>query len=62
MTTSAAKRHIDREPTHPGAVLRVGKLAGNGPGLWLQMQLDFDLWHASRALAAELKTIRRAAA
>jgi len=22
MTTNAAKRHIDREPTHPGAVLR----------------------------------------
>jgi len=24
--------------------LRLGKLAGNGPGLWLRMQQAYDLW------------------
>lgn len=42
--------------------LRVGKLAGNGAGLWLRMQQDFDLWHAERALADELRKIQKAAA
>jgi addiction module HigA family antidote len=42
--------------------LRVGKLAGNGAALWLGMQQDYDLWHAERALAVELRAIHRAAA
>ena len=25
--------------------LRIGKLTGNGPGLWLRMQQNYDLWH-----------------
>lgn len=105
MTTPiAAKRHSNRPPTHPGALLRedvlpalrlgvtetarrlhvsrqtlhdllaerkgftpemalrIGKLAGNGPALWLRMQQDYDLWHAERALAAELRAIQRVAA
>ena len=50
--------------THPITVemaLRIGKLAGNGPGLWLRMQQNHDLWHAERALSDELKMIRPAA-
>ena len=41
--------------------LRVGKLAGNGAAFWLAMQQDYDLWHAERELADELRTIQRAA-
>jgi plasmid maintenance system antidote protein VapI len=37
--------------------LRIGKLAGNGPGLWLRMQQNHDLWYAERELANELKKI-----
>ena len=36
---------------------RLGKYCGNGPQLWLNMQNAFDLWHAQRALAAELDGI-----
>lgn len=49
--------------THPISVqmsLRIGKLAGNGPGLWLRMQQNHDLWHAERELKEELKLIRPA--
>ncbi|WP_298192169.1 hypothetical protein [Metallibacterium sp.] len=42
--------------------LRAGALAGNGAALWLRMQQDFDLWHAERALADELRAIRKSAA
>ena len=47
--------------THPITVemaLRIGKLAGNGPGLWLRMQQNHDLWHAEQELKGELKLIR----
>jgi addiction module HigA family antidote len=37
--------------------VRLGKYCGNGPQLWLNMQNAFDLWHAQRALAAELDGI-----
>ena len=50
--------------THPITVemaLRIGKLAGNGPGLWLRMQQSYDLWHAEYKLKGELKKIRPAA-
>lgn len=41
---------------------RLGKYCGNGPQLWLNMQSAFDLWHAQRALAAELEDIPTRAA
>jgi addiction module HigA family antidote len=46
--------------THPittEMALRIGKLAGNGPGLWLRMQQSYDLWHAEQRLKNELKRI-----
>ncbi|WP_375608832.1 MULTISPECIES: HigA family addiction module antitoxin [unclassified Bartonella] len=27
---------------------RIGKLLGNGPALWLQLQANYDAWHAER--------------
>lgn len=42
----------------PAMALRVGKLAGNGPTLWLNMQQAHDLWHAERKLGAELARIQ----
>ena len=46
--------------THPittEMALRIGKLAGNGPGLWLRMQQSYDLWHTEHRLKDELKKI-----
>ncbi len=44
-------------PVTPEMAVRLGKWCGNGPGLWLRMQQAFDLWHAERALGAELAGI-----
>ena len=46
--------------THPitaEMALRIGKLIGNEPGLWLRMQQNHDLWHLEQALKNELKKI-----
>ncbi|MBS0380806.1 MAG: HigA family addiction module antidote protein [Proteobacteria bacterium] len=52
----------ERKGFTPEMALRVGKLAGNGATLWLRMQQDYDLWHAERELADELRAIHKAAA
>ena len=51
----------ERRAFTPAMALRIGKLAGNGPHLWLSMQQAYDLWHAERELARELASIRTAA-
>jgi len=46
--------------THPittEMALRIGKLAGNGPDVWLRMQQAHDLWYAEHRMAAELAKI-----
>ena len=46
--------------THPitaEMALRIGKLIGNGPGLWLRMQQNHDLCRLEQALRSELKKI-----
>jgi addiction module HigA family antidote len=46
--------------THPittEMALRIGKLAGNGPGLWLRMQQAYDLWQVEQRLKEELARI-----
>jgi addiction module HigA family antidote len=99
MNDPATHRNADRQPTHPGAILRddvlpsldlavstaaemlgvsrqmlhrvlseraaitpemavrIGKLCGNGPRLWLAMQQAHDLWHAERNLAEQVERI-----
>lgn len=41
----------------PGIAIRLGKLFGNGPVLWLNMQQAHDLWHVERALRDEVQAI-----
>ena len=36
----------------PKMALRLGKLCGNGPELWLRMQMAHDLWRLERTLRA----------
>ena len=37
-----------RQPVTPHVAIRLGKLFGNGPGLWVRMQAAHDLWKAER--------------
>lgn len=37
-----------RKPVTPPMAARLGKLFGNGPGLWLRLQASHDAWHAER--------------
>ncbi|MBW1786267.1 MAG: HigA family addiction module antidote protein [Deltaproteobacteria bacterium] len=50
--------------THPISTemaLRIGKFAGNGPGLWLRMQQVYDLWYAEERMKDELSQIETVA-
>lgn len=44
-------------PVTVAMALRLGKLCGNGPRLWLNLQRENDLWHAGREMRAELRRI-----
>ncbi|MDE0147537.1 MAG: HigA family addiction module antitoxin [Rhodospirillaceae bacterium] len=62
-----SRQHLHRilSCTHPVSVemaLRVGRLVGNGPGLWLRMQQNYDLRRAERELKNELEKITPAEA
>ena len=35
-------------PVTPEMAVRLGKLCGNGPRLWLNLQTAYDLWQAER--------------
>jgi addiction module HigA family antidote len=41
----------------PDMAVRLGKLCGNGPGLWLRMQAAYDEWEASKRLRREVAKI-----
>lgn len=38
----------EKQPVTPQMAVRLGKLIGNGPAMWLNMQTAHDLWHAVR--------------
>ncbi|MDX8439985.1 HigA family addiction module antitoxin [Mesorhizobium australafricanum] len=38
----------EKKPVSPNTAARIGKLVGNGPGIWLRMQAAYDAWHAER--------------
>ena len=41
----------------PEVAIRIGKLFGNGPGLWLNLQQKYDLWRAEKKLAKQVAKI-----
>ena len=41
----------------PETAVRLGKFCGNGGGLWLRMQANYDLWHAERRLKKQIASI-----
>lgn len=40
----------ERKPVSPEVAVRLGKLFGNGAGLWIRMQAAYDEWHAIRVV------------
>lgn len=36
------------QPVTPTTAVKLGKLCGNGPMLWMNMQTAYDLWGAER--------------
>jgi len=45
----------ESRPITTNIAVRLGKVLGNGPGLWLRMQQSYDLWEAENQLADELE-------
>ena len=73
VTKAAALLHVSWQALHavlseraaitPEMAVRLGKLCGNGPALWLRMQQARDLWQAERNMAgivAAIPTLRAA--
>ncbi|MGF1550298.1 MAG: HigA family addiction module antitoxin [Sphingomonadaceae bacterium] len=54
----------ERQPITAPMALRIGKLCGNGPDLWINLQVRYDMKVAEREMAEELAkipTLREAA-
>lgn len=51
----------EKKPVSPEVAVRLGKLFGNGAGLWIRMQGAHDEWHASRTVdVSEIPTLHAA--
>jgi addiction module HigA family antidote len=53
VTRQTLHRIVAREnprPVTPEMAVRLGKLCGNGPRLWLNLQSVYDLWLAERRI------------
>lgn len=48
-----------RRGVTPSTALRLGQYFGMSPGYWMNLQLRWDLYHAKREEAAELKRIKQ---
>jgi addiction module HigA family antidote len=47
----------EKQPITANLALRIGKLVGGGPDIWLRMQMRYDLEIAQKALAKEIRRI-----
>jgi len=52
----------ERQPVTPLMALKLGKLCGNGPELWLALQAQYDLDRLGKAKRSELAAIPTLAA
>ncbi len=48
----------ERKPVSPEVAVRLGKLFGNGPTIWILMQADYDAYCASQTVdVSDIPTI-----
>jgi addiction module HigA family antidote len=47
----------EKQPVTPMMALRLGKLCGNGPDLWLNLQKRYDLQRARQILGKKIDAI-----
>ena len=53
----------ERKPVSPAIAVRLGKLFGDGAGIWTRMQATYDTWHAERTEdVSHIPTIKAKAA
>ncbi|HET7411257.1 MAG TPA: HigA family addiction module antitoxin [Pararhizobium sp.] len=49
----------ERQPVTPATAVRLGKLFGDGAGVWIRMQAAYDTWHAEREIdVSDIETLR----
>jgi addiction module HigA family antidote len=47
-----------KQAVTPQIAARLGKLFGDGPGVWIRMQAAYDTWHAEREVdVSKIKTL-----
>jgi len=50
-----------KQPVTPAIAVRLGKLFGDGAGIWIRMQAAHDTWHAEREIdVSQIPTIKAA--
>jgi addiction module HigA family antidote len=47
----------EKQPVTPAMALRFGKLCGNGPDLWLNLQKRYDLHRARQEIGEKIEAI-----
>lgn len=52
----------ETKPISPESALKIGKYCGNGPTLWINMQIAYDLHRAEQIMVDVLEEIPTAAA
>lgn len=57
-TLGISRTHLDnilkgRAAVSPTIAVKLGKLFGNGPDLWIQMQAAYDTWQAVRRVRTD---------
>ena len=52
----------EKQPVTPAMALRLGKLCGNGPDLWFNLQMRYDLRQAEDELGDKIDAIPTLAA
>jgi addiction module HigA family antidote len=51
----------ERKPVSPQIAVRMGKLFGDGPDIWMRMQGAYDVWQAERREdVSKIPTLRAA--